>query len=75
MNQICFEASGVYRISWAMVRGAWVYTAWTRQPWHAFSHAPLAMFREGTNAERLQAARLACREHWQAQQEVSRGIK
>ena len=73
VNQICFEESGNYRISWAMVRGAWIYTAWVRQTWHAFSHAPLAMFGEGTNEERLQAARMACREHWQAQREANGG--
>lgn len=63
-----YEQKGKYRISWAGPEDARIYTAWFNAPWHQHSYVPLGYFREGTDAEKHEAARVCCRENWELRQ-------
>lgn len=56
------EASRNYCISWC-AQG--IATAWVRGKWYGFEWQPIGYFRDGGLEQNKQAARMACREHWE----------
>ena len=56
-----FETSGQYTVCWCGPEGKRVYVAW-------FKDSPLEYFKTGTEQQRLEAARLLCREHYAQRQ-------
>jgi len=64
-----YEERGNYRICSCGPKDDRVYVAWVKGKWHASSFKPIGYFREGSNEQKLQAAKDACNDYGRLKKE------